>query len=142
MIEDIGIVTKIEGDIAFIEVERTSACAKCTFREVEELAGGKPVFEAINTAGAGIGDKVRIRLESTTLKTSAIVYGIPVMLLIIGAIMGVYLSGKMDKSPDTMAGILGMAGLIIGILMLLLFRKKGTKKEYMPVVAEIIRENL
>ncbi|MBU4319623.1 MAG: SoxR reducing system RseC family protein [Thermodesulfovibrionales bacterium] len=139
MIEDIGIVTKIEGDIAFIEVERTSACAKCTFREVEELAGGKPVFEAINTAGAGIGDKVRI---TTTLKTSAIVYGIPVMLLIIGAIMGVYLSGKMDKSPDTMAGILGMAGLIIGILMLLLFRKKGTKKEYMPVVAEIIRENL
>ncbi len=101
---------------------------QCGLREVEELAGGKPVIEAINTAGADIGDKVKVRLEVSTLKAPFIIYGIPVVLLIIGAMLGLYLAKDINKSPDTMSGILGISGLIIGILILLLFRGKGAKK--------------
>lgn len=64
MIEDIGKVVGLEGDNAFVEVERTSACAQCGLQEVEEMAGGKPVFTALNAAKATAGDRVRIRVES------------------------------------------------------------------------------
>ncbi len=35
---------------------------------------------------------------------------------------------------------LGMLGLIVGVLVLLLLRKRATKKEYLPVIAEVLGE--
>jgi len=145
MIEDVGKVVKIAGDKAFVEVERSSACAQCGLQEVEELAAGgkKPVFEALNTAKANIGDRVKVRVESVAyMKASAFIYGIPVLLLIIGAIFGAYLAEKLNKSSDAMSALFSICGLIIGILFLFLFRKRGTKKEYMPVIVEVITEDV
>lgn len=142
MIEDIGKVIRLHGDKAFIEVERTSACAQCGLQEVEEMAGGKPIFVALNMARANVGDLVKVQVQSVAyLKASAFIYGIPVLLLIIGAILGVYLAERLDKPADIMSAVFGIGGLIIGILGLLLLRKKGTKKEYMPVIVEVIRQN-
>lgn len=144
MIEDIGIVRKITGDKAFVEVERTSACAQCGLREAEELAtGGKVVFEAFNMINATVGDRVRVQLQTGTyIKASIYIYGIPVLLLIIGAIFGAYLAEKLNKSSDAMSALFSICGLIIGILFLFLFRKRGTKKEYMPVIVEVMTENV
>jgi sigma-E factor negative regulatory protein RseC len=144
MIEDIGKVVKVSGDKAFIEVERSSACAQCGLQEVEELvAGGKVVFEALNMAKANIGDKVKVRVESAAyMKASVFIYGIPVLLLIMGAVLGVYLAGKFNKSTDIMSALFGMCGLIVGIIILFLFRKKGTKKEYIPVIVEVLKEDV
>jgi len=143
MIEDIGKVIRVSGDKASIEVERSSACAQCGLQEVEELvAGGKVVFEAFNMAKANVGDRVRVQVHSAAyMKASVFIYGVPVLLLIIGAILGVYLAGKLNKSPDTMSALFGICGLIVGIIILFLFRKKGTKKEYIPVVVEVITED-
>ena len=144
MIEDIGKVVRVSGDKAFIEVERSSACAQCGLQEVEELvAGGKVVFEALNMAKANIGDKVKVRVESAAyMKASVFIYGIPVLLLIMGAVLGVYLAGKFNKSTDIMSALFGMCGLIVGIIILFLFRKKGTKKEYIPVIVEVLKEDV
>ena len=144
MIEDIGIVRKITGDKAFVEVERTSACAQCGLQEAEELAtGGKVVFEAFNMINATVGDRVRVQVQTGTyIKASAYIYGIPVLLLIIGAIFGAYLAEKLNKSSDAMSALFSICGLIIGILFLFLFRKRGTKKEYMPVIVEVMTENV
>lgn len=144
MIEDIGIVRKITGDKAFVEVERSSACAQCGLQEAEELAtGGKVVFEAFNIAGSNVGDRVRVQVQTGTyIKASAYIYGIPVLLLIIGAIFGAYLAEKLNKSSDAMSALFSICGLIIGILFLFLFRKRGTKKEYMPVIVEVMTENV
>lgn len=144
MIEDIGKVVRVSGDKAFIEVERSSACAQCGLQEVEELvAGGKVVFEALNMAKANIGDKVKVRVESAAyMKASVFIYGIPVLLLIMGAVLGVYFAGKFNKSTDIMSALFGMCGLIVGIIILFLFRKKGTKKEYIPVIVEVLKEDV
>lgn len=139
MIEDIGKVVRVEGDNAFVEVKRTSACAQCGLQEVEELAGGKPVFMALNTAKATVGEMVKVRVQSVAyLKASAFIYGIPLLLLIVGAVIGFYLAGKSGISSDTMSALLGMAGLVVGIVILFLFRRKGARKEYMPVIVEVI----
>ncbi len=139
MIEDIGKVVRVEGDNAFVEVERTSACAQCGLQEVEELVAGRPVFMALNTAKAAVGEMVRVRVQSVAyLKASAFIYGIPILFLIIGAVLGFYLAGKFGVSSDAMSAVLGMAGLIVGILILFLFRRRGTRKEYIPVIVEVV----
>jgi hypothetical protein len=63
--------------------------------------------------------------------------GIPLLLLITGAILGTYLAGKFTRSSDAMSALFGMGGLIVGILFL--FRKRGAKKGYMPVIVEVIQ---
>jgi sigma-E factor negative regulatory protein RseC len=139
MIEDIGRVVRVEGDEAYVEVERTSACAQCGIQEVEELVGGKPVFMALNSAKATKGETVKVRVQSVAyLKASAIIYGIPILFLIIGAVVGFYLAGKSGISSDTMSAMLGMAGVIVGIGVLFLFRRRGTRKEYIPIIVEVI----
>jgi len=143
MIEDIGRVVKIAGDKAFVEIERSSACAQFGLQELEELtAGGRPVFEAINMASAKPGDKVKVQMRSVAyMKASFFIYGLPVLLLIIGAILGVYVAGEFNKSSDIMSVLFGFGGLVIGILIIYLFRKRGTRREYLPVIVEVIRED-
>ena len=95
MIEDIGKVLKVQGDQAFIEVERSSACAECGLQEAEEMtAGGKVVFQAFNMIQAKVGDRVKVRVQTAAyMKATLYVYGIPVLLMVIGAIFGMYISG-------------------------------------------------
>ena len=139
MIEDIGKVVRLEGGNAFVEVERTSACARCGLQEVEGLVAGKPVFMALNSAKANMGEMVKVRVQSVAyLKATAFIYGIPILFLLLGALLGIYLARKFGISSDTLSALLGMAGLIIGIVILFLFRKRGTRKEYIPVIVEVI----
>jgi sigma-E factor negative regulatory protein RseC len=143
MIEDIGRVVKINGDQAFIEVERSSACASCGLQEAEELAaGGKVVFEAYNMAAANIGDRVRVQVRTGAYtKASLYVYGIPVLFLVIGAVAGTYTAMILKRSSDTMSALFAIGGLVVGFIVVFLFRKRGNKTEYMPVVVEVIQDN-
>lgn len=143
MIEDIGKIIKVLDDRAYVEVERSSACASCGLREAEELAtGGKVVFEAYNLAEAKSGDRVKVQVRTGAyMKASLYIYGIPVILLVIGAIAGAYVAGILKKSPDTLSALFAIIGLIAGILILVLFRKKGNQSKYMPVIVEVMQDN-
>ncbi len=143
MIEDIGRVVKVDGDQAYVEVERTSACASCGLQEAEELtAGGKVVFEAYNMADATIGDRVRVQVRTGTVtKASLYIYGIPVLFLMIGAVAGAYAATILKRSTDTMSALFSIGGLIIGFIILFLLRKRSNKTEYMPVVVEVMQNN-
>ncbi len=143
MIEDIGKVVKIDGDQAYVEVERSSACASCGLQEAEELAtGGKVVFGAYNMVGANIGDRVRVQVRTGVFtKASLYIYGIPVLFLVIGAIAGAYAATILKRSSDTMSALFAMGGLVVGFIILFLLRKRSNKREYMPVVMEVIQDN-
>jgi sigma-E factor negative regulatory protein RseC len=143
MIEDIGRVVKVQGDQAFIEVERSSACAECGLQEAEEMtAGGKVVFEAFNMIQARVGDRVRVQVQTAAyMKATIYVYGIPVLLMVIGAIFGMYIAGALNRSSDSMSAFFGIGGLLLGIFILFLLRKKGNAKKYIPVVVEVLTED-
>jgi sigma-E factor negative regulatory protein RseC len=143
MIEDIGKIVRIDGDKVYVEVERSSACAQCGLQEAEELAaGGKVVFEAYNMAEADIGDRVRVQVRTGAYtKASLYIYGIPVLFLVIGAIAGAYAAPILKRSSDTMSALFAMGGLVVGVIILFLLRKRTNKTEYMPVVVEVIQDN-
>ena len=113
MIEDIGRVVKLIGRKAAVEVERTSACAQCGLQEVEDLAmGGKVVLEAVNVAQAKVGDTVRVRVESVAyMKAVAEVFGIPVLLLLLGTAGGMPLAARLGWEVEPTSAALGLLGL-------------------------------
>ncbi len=143
MIEDIGMVVQVDGNKAYVQVERSSACASCGLQEAEELAtGGKVVFEAYNMAEATTGDRVRVQVRTGAYaKASLYIYGIPVLFLVIGAIAGAYTARILKRSPDTIIALFAMGGLVVGFIILFLLRKRSNKTEYMPVVVEVMRDN-
>ncbi len=137
-----GIVIKVETKTAWIKTTKTGACESCSVKSsCHTLGGGKEMeVEAINEAGARIGDQVIIGFETASLlKVSFLVYIFPILGLIAGAIVG-----------DTVASYFSMnkslSALLIGgfafFLCYLFIRKKGKQLAkdpgYRPKVIRIL----
>ena len=86
MSEDVrqkGIVVEANGKRATVRFKKTDACGHCNacFR----FGSNEADIEMDNTLGAKKGDEVYIDMHANTvLKASAIVYGIPIIGLILG----------------------------------------------------------
>lgn len=82
-----GQVIELKANIAVVKMERTEACAKC--RACEGLGKHEMVIEAKNLCDADVGDTVEIDLESQNfLKAIGIMYGIPLITLMLGFVIG------------------------------------------------------
>lgn len=117
MIEEIGTVTRIDGETAFVHVPKKSACDGCTAgvcRAEEQTME----IEAVNSAGASVGQKVRVTVAPVTyLKGSLIVYGIPALGLFAGAVFGKELLSRFVRlDPDVLSAICGFGAFIICFL--------------------------
>lgn len=141
--EETGIVKKIDGLKAFVSVQRQSSCDQCSAGSVCKGTGDNDTeVEALNQANAHTGDTVRIVFKPYSyMKGAALVYGVPSLLLIIGAVIGKEYSGKIfaDANPDVISAITGFGffGISFVVIKLLAGRFEG-KTEYMPVIEEII----
>jgi len=116
-ISQIGIVRRIEGGQAEIEIARGTSCGeKCSSCKIG-CSGTGIIVKVDNYVNAEVGDKVNIESKSSNLVYSAIfVYLIPVIMMVLGMVYGSTLMQKVfsDINPD-------MGGLIFGITALILF---------------------
>ncbi len=95
----------------------------------------------INQAGAGVGDLVSINLSSMTVFKSALVlYILPTISLLFGAVAGAELRILLGISETAAAILFGFAGLILGfaIAKLISKRQEGGNK-LTPVISRIIK---
>jgi sigma-E factor negative regulatory protein RseC len=140
--EEIGIVKSIRGVIATVEVERKSACEQC--------AGGCKIsdsgaeIEAVNRARAAIGQKVRVELRPYSyLKGSIIVYGLPALALVVGAVAGKEVFRTFFRSMDADVGsaVFGFGAFIVAFILIKLWSIRFEKRtEYKPVIEEILEK--
>ncbi|MDI6727987.1 MAG: SoxR reducing system RseC family protein [Thermodesulfovibrionales bacterium] len=140
--EEVGVVKEIIGPKAIVAVQRKSGCDSCPGGSVCKLAGNEAEIEVVNEAKAKAGDTVRVVFKPYTyLKGTAFVYGIPSIMLIIGAIVGKeYLSRFLpNMDPDIVSAIGGFGLFALSFLFMKVWMKRYEgKKEYMPVIEEII----
>ncbi|HEX8949817.1 MAG TPA: SoxR reducing system RseC family protein [Dissulfurispiraceae bacterium] len=142
--EEVGIVKEINGPKAIIRVQKQgSGCESCPGGSVcKAMGGGEAIMEAFNQVNAKVGDTVRVSFKSYTyLKGTALLYGIPSLMLIIGAVVGKEYAGLIlpGKDPDIVSAICGFGLFAVSFLILRFWSKRyETKKEYMPVVEEIL----
>jgi sigma-E factor negative regulatory protein RseC len=137
-----GTITKVSENTAWVKVKRSSMCDACNHQRTCTVLGGGETMEAeaLNTAGAQVGDRVLLKLPSTLLvKVSFIFYMIPVIFLISGVILGMKMAKNYSFEPELGAMIMGVLGCILAFLIIRLFAKKAQKnKAYTPEVVKII----
>lgn len=142
MIEEIGTVTSVEGIMAKVAIQKKSSCDGCTAGGACKTTPDGIEIEALNHIHAGEGQTVRISIKPYTyLKGTMLMYGMPVVVLIAGAILGKNI-GELyfqDISSDLIAAIVGFALLILSLIGIKIWSNKlETKTEYQPVIEEIL----
>ena len=101
-------------------------------------AASSITIEALNSAGAGVGDRVSIMKDSSALlKNCGILLGIPLAGLIIGIILNSLVTGPLSLSPafGLTAGI-GFA-LMALVLAIVWYKRSSTSSD--PVIDRILR---
>ena len=82
-----GIVMKTEGETALVRFTRSDACGHCN--ACFTLNPREADIEIPNVLGAKEGDRVAIELHGkNVLLASLLMYGIPCVALVIGAVLG------------------------------------------------------
>jgi sigma-E factor negative regulatory protein RseC len=140
-----GIVIELNKDSARVRATKTGACESCSARSSCHVMGGGNEMEinAINAAGAQVDDRVVLSFDtSSLLKASFLLYIVPIIALMFGAIAGHVLSIplQLDSSIASFAG----AFLFFG-LALVFIRSKGNalgkKREYQPRIIRVLKPN-
>ena len=139
--EEIGTVKSTTGVFAKVSVPKKSVCEGCTAGTCKPDEQSMEI-DAVNKAGAKAGQRVRVVIKSYTyLKGSMLVYGIPAIALIAGAVLGkeIFSSQFKDTDPDIVSAIFGFGLFLIAFLGIKLWSLKAEKKaETKPVIEEIL----
>ncbi len=142
MIEEIGIVMKTEGETARVSVQKRGACEGCTAKGACESTSEGMEIEALNPVNAKEGQTVKVLLQAEAyLKGSMIVYGLPLVLFIAGAIVGKNIGEVyfLNTSSDLVAAICGFASLIVSLIGVKVWSGKlESKAESKPYIGEIV----
>jgi sigma-E factor negative regulatory protein RseC len=141
-----GIVQKKEpGGYAQVITERKTACGECHHRKLVCygcLLNPKIVGRVANPIGAEAGDTVKIHLSTGKLLLAAgIFYLVPIFTLLMGALLGGYVSETVEVS-ETASSIWGAAvGLFIGMIFVTVWgRVKRIIKMFQPVITSIVKQ--
>ncbi len=139
-----GIVTKTNSHTAWVKTTKTSACESCAAKSsCTVLGGGKEMeVEAINNAGAKVGEKVVISFESAPLlKATFMLYVLPILFLLVGAFIGDTLAPSFDMDRSLCSLLMGLLFFVVSIKFV---KSKGNKlaktDAYRPKITKIISQ--
>jgi sigma-E factor negative regulatory protein RseC len=141
MIEEIGIVTSTDGTTAHVNVPKKTACEGCT---AGTCTAGEQSMEivAFNKAGAEAGQKVKVLIHSSAyMKGAMIVYGIPALAMVLGAVFGKEFMPELltGRDPDILSAIFGFGFLVLSFVGVKIWSNlKGDNTETRPVIEEIL----
>ncbi len=140
--EEIGVVIKTVGRFAKVSVEKPKGvCEHCTMGSCQ-VSKENAELEAINMVGAREGQKVRVVIKAVSYtKGSLIVYGLPVLALILGAIAGkeLALSSLKGHDPENMSALFAFGAFAASFVFIRLWSSKAEKKlENKPIIEEIL----
>lgn len=140
-----GIVEKAEDGWTWVLTQRKGACNTCGHKGACHMVEGsdRMVVKARNTARAQIGDEVEIFLSTRThLKTVFIVYMVPVLGLLAGAILASNLSLFLGLNEKWGMALFPILGLVLAFLLVRLFEARmKARRELIPVVSRVIRRS-
>jgi len=100
--------------------------------------------EALNEAGAGVGDRVEVELPfRTSLKAAYILYGLPLVAFLAGLGVAAFVSAVLfDGAFAVPLGLLfGFGFLVLSYLLLARVYAPGTRasSSYRPVITRVLR---
>jgi sigma-E factor negative regulatory protein RseC len=141
VMEEVGTIKSTDGLFAVVCIPRKSSCEGCSLKICKPEEQFMEI-EALNAAKADVGQKVRVVMNSYSyMKSAGIVYGIPALALVLGAVAGKeifsrYLPGF---DPDIISAMFGFGGFILAFIVIRLWTDNAAKRtESKPVIEEIL----
>ncbi len=136
-----GVVVRIDAAGAWVKTVRSEACDSCASKGAcHTMGGGKEMEVAVlNPIGARVGDRVVIKLgTSPFLKATFLVYMFPVLLLVVGAAAGEWISRSAGLGSPLPSALLGFGSLAAGLVfMRIIARRLAEKAEYRPRITRV-----
>ncbi len=141
MIEEIGTVRSVNGGVAIVDVPMKSACEGCTAGTCRPEEKHMEI-EAFNRAGAAVGQRVKVAIQASSyMKGSMVAYGLPALGLLLGAVFGKEVLGRLFASldPDILSAAAGFTSFCISFIIVRVWTSvAGRRTESKPVIEEIL----
>ncbi|MDH5546785.1 MAG: SoxR reducing system RseC family protein [Gammaproteobacteria bacterium] len=124
MIEEKAIVTAVEGEYAWVEHQRQTACGSCSAstgcgtQALSKIWGDKRNrVRVLNNIGARVGEEIVLGLEEGALvKGSLALYFVPLLGLFLGAAAGGGICSILRiEFTDAIQIVFGLIGLVLGL---------------------------
>lgn len=129
-----GKIKRISEKNIVISVERNPMCAHCGAKGscIDSMEGTRVIDIEIERddapEGLKVSDTVELEYKSSRFLTDIVfAYLIPAVSIILGVIAGQYL--KVFVNSDLNSGFFFLAGLIFGIIILVIYEKLNKKKK-------------
>lgn len=147
MLEEVGSVVELQSkQTAIVLCQKSSMCAHCAAAGLCRIGDDSRTMlvEALNYLGAKVGDRVRLATSTRTfLQSSFVLYIVPIIGLLIGAIsgqlIGTYLVTGVD--PNLLAALIGFSFLAGTFLLIKVGSRAIPKEQYMPRIVAILEED-
>ncbi len=133
-----GFVIKLESaTTARVKTNKKSACAGCASRKSCNGMGDDMEVEALNPAGAQVGDRILLRIETASLlKATFLLYLFPIICMLVGAVIGQLYASLIGFDASALLGFLFF------FLSILFVKFKGnrmaTRSSYRPKIVKIL----
>ncbi len=141
-----GIVTETSDGMAWVKTTRSGACKHCSAKDSCSTQGGgeSMLIKVENQVAAKRGDRVVLTLKTASLlKAAFLIYIFPILAMLLGAIIGSYIAGRMEANASVLAAIFGGSAFVAAILfMKYQGNRMGHRPDYMPKILRVIRTNI
>lgn len=129
-----GEVIETTQSSAKVLLQSCETCKTCSASYLCRPSGDDRVIEAKNSIGAHSGDEVYVEISAKTgFLALFLLFGLPVILGLIGLLLGVQYS-------DTHSLVFGVIGLTVGLIIAKVVNNMISKNQkFLPRVTEIIK---
>lgn len=120
MIEEAGTVVEVRDGRARVRTRRSEGCGQCSARGAcASLGGGRDANVWVeDPIGTRPGERVIIAVpEGTVVRASILVYLVPVLALVAGALVGHAVGPRWGLSPDLGAATAGLGAMVLAFLL-------------------------
>jgi len=146
MIEETAVVVRCQGEHAWVEAQRKSACGQCQLNKgcgtsvLARVVGRKVTrMRVLNPLQASEGETVVIGLhESAMLSGSLAIYLVPLLSLLLFAITGKVVAEQlMIAAVEAVSILFAIIGMLLAIVWLRRFtRRIADDSRYQPVILQ------
>ena len=146
MIEQNATVVAVEGDAAWVETQRQSACGACAMNKgcgaglfAKAFGFASPKLRVVATQGVAVGDQVMIGIDERALvRGSFAAYMVPILFMLGFAILSEsIITGWFAVESELPTLLSGITGLSAGLLWLRHYtRRIRNDGRYQPVILQ------
>ncbi len=138
-----GVVIHTQDILARVETTQSRSCKSCESKGSCHIAtdGKRVEVLAVNLAGARIGDRILMQVETASLlKACFLLYIFPVGCMLIGAILGHWIALSFGRDTSIISALSAFSALILSVMTI---RSKanrmGQRDAYKPKIMKVLK---